>query len=65
MWGAGFHACLHQRCPGRKGLCSEMCKPHLVLEGVDPATGKKRTSVAACFPKGVIQNACANHPPCG
>eukprot|EP00959_Pyramimonas_sp_CCMP1952_P309960 6486409-Pyramimonas_sp.AAC.1 len=29
MCGTGFHACLHQRRAGRKGLCSEICEPHL------------------------------------
>eukprot|EP00959_Pyramimonas_sp_CCMP1952_P275784 5764596-Pyramimonas_sp.AAC.1 len=51
MWGAGFHSCIHQRCIGQKGLCSVTGKPHLILEGVDPASGRKRTAIAASYPK--------------
>ena len=51
MWGAGFHPHLHVRCTGKGGLCSVSGKPHLVLEGVDPRTGLKRTAVAAAYPK--------------
>ena len=41
---------LSRRCCGRGNVCSRTQKPHIVLRGADPRSGKNWTSIASPYP---------------